>query len=219
MSATRERVAWGTVSRKAVIDAATRAVSAGGFETLTIRALAESLGVAPMTLYRHVSGKDDLLGAVVDGMLARLWRPRAPRSDWQAWVTEAAERLRRFLVEQPAALHVYLRHPVVSPAALERMETMLEVLREAGFDGPGAESAYGTVHTYTVGFATLQASRQRSAPESGAGPRARRLAAYTTRRQFMIGLRYLLEGLERERTSTASAQGPLAESAPGSLNG
>ena len=43
---------------------------------------------------------------------------RAPgERDWRAWVAEAASRLRDFLVSQPAALHVNLRHPVASPAA------------------------------------------------------------------------------------------------------
>ncbi len=208
--AVRQRAKWGSLSRALVVEAATRAVAAGGFETLTIRCLAETLGVAPMTLYRHVRGKDDLLGAVVDGMLAPIWRPRTATSDWQAWVIEAAERLRRFLVEQPAALHVYLAHPVVSAAAIERMEAILGVLRGAGLDQAGAESAYGTVHTYTIGFAALQASRLRSAPEHGAGPRERRLAAYTTRRQFIVGLRYLLEGIGRGAVAT----GPPPEAAP-----
>ena len=43
----------------------------------------------------------------------RAWRPAAGESSWQVWVIEAAVRLRQFLVTQPAALHVYLRHPVV----------------------------------------------------------------------------------------------------------
>jgi AcrR family transcriptional regulator len=112
-----------------VIAAATKVVKAGGYEEMTIRSLAAELKVAPMSLYRHVRDKDDLLDEVVDRLLSRAWQPRANERDWQAWVAEAADKLRRFLVAQPAALHVYLRHPVVSPAAIARMNAMMDVLR------------------------------------------------------------------------------------------
>ena len=133
---------------------------------------------------------------VVDRLLAGVWRPAAAEEDWQAWVAEAASRLRGFLVAQPAALHVYLSHPVVSPAAVERMTAMMRILRRAGIDEETARSAYGAVHTYTIGFAALEASRARQAPggEHGDGL-ARQLAAYTTAEQFQEGLRYLLEGV------------------------
>jgi AcrR family transcriptional regulator len=78
---------------------------------MSIRSLAASLGVAPMSLYRHIRDKDDLLSEVTDQLLADAWRPAAAEDDWQAWIIEAASRLREFLVSQPAALHVYLRHP------------------------------------------------------------------------------------------------------------
>ena len=190
------RVPWGTISREDIVQAAVRIVTADGDEDLSIRKLAASLGVAPMSLYRHVRDKDDLLDEVVDRLLAGVWRPEAAEDDWQAWVAEAASRLRDFLVSQPAALHVYLSHPVVSPAAVERMTVMMSVLRRAGIDEETARSAYGAVHTYTIGFAALEASRARQAPGGEhANGLVRQLAAYTTTRQFTDGLNYLLEGV------------------------
>ena len=190
------RVPWGTISREDIVAAAVRIVTADGEEDLSIRKLAASLGVAPMSLYRHVRDKDDLLDEVVDRLLAGAWRPAAAEDDWQAWVAEAASRLREFLVSQPAALHVYLSHPVVSPAAVDRMTAMMRVLRRSGIDEETARSAYGAVHTYTIGFAALEASRARQAPGGEHADRlARQLAAYTTTRQFIDGLRYLLEGV------------------------
>ena len=173
-----------------------RIVSAGGYEEMSIRSLAASLGVAPMSLYRHIRDKDDLLDEVVDRLLARAWRPAAAEDDWQAWITEAASRLRDFLVSQPAALHVYLRHPVASPAAIDRMNAMMGVLRRTGLDEERAQSAYGTLHTYTIGFAALEAARAGWAPDDGdAGKLARELAAYTATGQFIEGLRFLLQGI------------------------
>ena len=84
-------------------------------------------------------------------------------------------------MSQPGALHVYLRRPVVTPAAIERMDAMLGVLREAGFDEPLARRAYGAIHTYTIGFAALQASRHQSATDDeDADAMVKELAKYTT---------------------------------------
>lgn len=190
------RAARGTISREGIIATAVEVVRAGGYEQMTIRSLAAELGVAPMSLYRHIRDKDDLLDEVVDCLLAPVWRPSTAEDDWRAWVIEAAAKLRHFLVSQPAALHVYLRHPVVSAAAIERMDAMMDVLRRAGADEESARRAYGAVHTYTNGFAALEASRARGTPDvRDAGDLARQLAAYTTTGQFMDGLGYLLEGI------------------------
>jgi AcrR family transcriptional regulator len=192
------RVPWGTITRDDIIQAAVRAVRAGGYEEMTIRSLAAELGVAPMSLYRHIRGKDDLLDEVADRLLAGAWRPSAAGDDWRAWVIEAATKLRHFLVAQPAAMHVYLRHPVVSPAAIERMNAMMDVLRQAGATEGTARRAYAALHTYTIGFAALEASRAGWAPDGeDASSLAQQLAAYTTAGQFIDGLRYLLEGIGR----------------------
>lgn len=171
-------------------------VRSGDYDQMTIRRLASDLGVGPMSLYRHIRDKDDILDEVVDRLLAQAWQPKASPQDWVAWVTEASQKLLSFLVSQPAALHVYLQHPVVSPAAVERMEAMLEVLTAGLGDERRAQNAYAALHTYTVGFAALQASRQGwKAPEGSGSRLAERLAAYTTSRQFLEGLSYLLDGI------------------------
>lgn len=198
----RVRAPWGTISRDQIVEAAMRAIRGpGGFEEMTIRGLAADLGVAPMSLYRHVRDKTDLLDEVVDLLLTRVWKPRADESDWKAWIAEAAEKLRKFLVSQPAALHVYLSHPVVSPSAIRRMEAVMEVLRGALGDERSAQRAYAAIHTYTIGFAALEASREGWDPTE-AGPAhhdlADRLAAYTTARQFAEGLNYLLNGIAQQ---------------------
>jgi AcrR family transcriptional regulator len=205
------RAAWGSISREEIVGAAAGIVAAGGYEEMSIRGLAASLGVAPMSLYRHIRDKNDLLGEITDRLLAGAWRPAAAEDDWQAWVTEAASRLRDFLVSQPAALHVYLRHPVVSPAAVDRMNAMMSVLRRAGLSEEEARSAYGALHTYTIGFAALEASRAGSAPgtEAAGGGDAdslgRQLAAYTTTGQFITGLRYLLQGISGYAEATGQS--------------
>lgn len=193
------RAAWGSISRQQVLDTAMRMLRSHGYEQITIRALANEMGVAPMSLYRHIRDKDDILDEVVDRLLARQWRPRADPASWKEWIAEAADRLHRFLVAQPAALHVFLDHPVVSPANVARMQAVMSVLRDELADEEIARRAYGAIQTYTIGFAALEAARAGwTPPEGEADPVALQLAAYTTPQQFTVGLGYLLAGIESE---------------------
>jgi AcrR family transcriptional regulator len=192
----RPRARWGTITREHLIQAASDEITAGRYEQLTIRSLAARLGVAPMTLYRHVRDKEDLLTEVVDRLLAQAWEPEADLRDTWAWVMAAADKLRVFLVEQPAALHVFLCHPVTSPAALTRLHAMLDVLRSGGLDEASARGVYASVHTYTLGFAALEASRARWLAQHSA-PADRDtawLASMTSPAQFAAGLRALIDG-------------------------
>lgn len=169
-------------------------MQSGGSEALSIRRLASALEVSPMAVYRHVRNKDDLLDEVVDRLLADAWQPSCEATDWERWVQEAADHLRAFLVAQPVALEVYLRHPVTSPAAIARMDAMLGVLRWGISDDEDARRAYAAIHTYTVGFAALQASRLASSAGVERGL-ASELSSYTTTTQFRVGLRCLVAGL------------------------
>jgi AcrR family transcriptional regulator len=172
-------------------------VATRGYEQLTIRSLAADLGVSPMSLYRHVRDKNDVLDEVVDRLLAKAWQPQENEANWRAWISESAERLRALLVGEPAALTVYLSHPVISPAAIERMEAMLTILRGAIGDDEEASRAYGAIQTYTIGFAALEASRARWQPEGKTmQPLAQQLAAYTSHLQFTVGLDYILKGID-----------------------
>jgi TetR/AcrR family transcriptional regulator, tetracycline repressor protein len=190
---------WGTISREQLVLAAMDEIAAGRYQQMTIRRLAARLGVAPMSLYRHVRDKEDLLNEVVDRLLSQTWEPTADPSDAWAWLTEAADRFRRFLVEQPAALSVFLAHPVTSPAAMTRLRSTLAVLQRGGLDEPSARRLFAAVHTYTLGFAALEASRARwlAANSQVPHPETAWLAALTGPEQFSDGLAALLDGVRR----------------------
>jgi AcrR family transcriptional regulator len=161
-----------------------------------------------MSLYRYIRDKDDLMDEVVEELL-RQTQPVPPESGpWQSRLTAAADGLRRLLVEEPAALYVYLRHPVVSTSAIRRMEMMLSVLSEAGFDTVSSNAAYAAIQTYTIGFAALEASRAGWTPERETDRTASELAAFTTPTQFASGLQFLLAGIQHEAASAAPPRTP-----------
>lgn len=194
------RAAWGSLSRDQVVTAARSMLAADGLDALTIRALARELGVAPMSIYRHVASKADLLDQVVDLMLGERWAPDVPERHWREWTLRAAQNLLSLLVEEPAARAVYLDHPVVSAAAVQRMRAMLDVLRRGLGSDEAAEEAYAVVQSYTIGFATLQAARARWQPGRRVGDDvelARQVAEFSSPAHFVQGLLYLLDGIAR----------------------
>jgi hypothetical protein len=64
------------------------------------------------------------------------------------------------LVAEPALLDRYSRRPVAVPSALARMNAALDVLTGGGFADSAAVAAFAAVHTYTIGFAALEAARR-----------------------------------------------------------
>lgn len=198
-SAESPRAAWGSLSRDQVVATARAILATNGLQALTIRALARELGVAPMSIYRHVASRADLLDQVVDQMLDERWEPAStPKRHWREWVLQAAQNLQQLLVDEPAARMVYLSHPVVSPAAVRRMRAMLDVLHRGLGDDEMAEQACAVVQSYTIGFAVLQASRANWHPGVRDGEDvelARRVAEFAAPEHFGRGLRYLLDGI------------------------
>ena len=106
-------------------------------------------------------------------------------------------------ISQPAALHVYLYGPVVSPAALERMRQMMDALVGVLGDEPRTTEIYAAVHTYTIGFAALEASRSawKPEPEDSQSVETMQLAAFTTPEQFAVGLYLLMRAIPDEPPS------------------
>jgi AcrR family transcriptional regulator len=218
------------LSRDEVTTAALAVAERGELDALTMRSLAEELGVTAMELYSHVANKDDILDEIIDQVLEReaMPLPRYPR-EWKTWTLEAAERLRAVLTRYPALLDRYCRRPVGVPAALRRMEASLEVLRRAGFDDDACLAAYTTIQTYTLGFTALEIAREVSRRQATARNRVAvteasphywpavfaglpeaefpnltrltpDLAEFTSDTHFRDGLRMVLEGLDRART-------------------
>lgn len=188
------RRAAGRLTRERVVDAAYSIIDSGEYSQLSMRRLARELGVAPMTLYGYVRDRDDLLDAVVDRLLATTWRPEVALAESRAWMVDSCRRFFELLVDEPAALHIYLARPVTSPAALERMAAFLGRLEASGVSPEASLGAYATIHTYTIGFAALAASRQRF-HATYSDPAAESLKTFISTDQYRKGLAVILDGL------------------------
>src|SRR5205807_9551184 len=63
------------LSRDRILDTALRMADEGGLESLSMRKLGQALGVEAMSLYNHVSNKDDVIDGIVDIVLAETEPP------------------------------------------------------------------------------------------------------------------------------------------------
>ena len=108
------------LDREVVVRAALRAIDLRGPHNLTMRGLGQDLGVEAMSLYRYVSGREDLLEAVVALLLDNFRRDLDAAIDatWQGYLQNLAHAVRRIAVEHPAAFPlVATRHPAAPVAA------------------------------------------------------------------------------------------------------
>ncbi len=159
------------LSRERVLQAALSVADAGGLGSLTIRSLAQELGVKPMSVYYHVDGKDEILAALVDIVFGeiRLPEPGAPwRREMHARALSAREVLRRH--SWAIGLLESRRNP--GPANLRHHDTVIATLRTAGFSPELTAHAYALLDSYVYGFALQEATLAFQRPE-GVGDIAR----------------------------------------------
>jgi AcrR family transcriptional regulator len=148
------QVATAALTRERVAAAALELVDREGLDGLSMRRLADSLGVGTMTLYGYFGSKRELLDAVVDAAVS----DRAPEpagDDWRSRLRALLLGARRNLVRHPALVEIRVRQPVLQPEALRFSEAGLRVLREAGFDRREATLAFRLVFSYSFGFAAF----------------------------------------------------------------
>jgi AcrR family transcriptional regulator len=148
MATTKDPETAPRLSKAAVVERALALADELGLEALTIRRLAQDLGVTPMALYWHFRSKDDLL----EGMAEQVWGEIDVRIDasvpWWAQLQAGLESLLRVLRAHRSAPQLLLEHEKQNEAALRATEGALEILRSAGFSPEqAAEIARSTLWT------------------------------------------------------------------------
>ncbi|WP_308125844.1 TetR/AcrR family transcriptional regulator [Nonomuraea ceibae] len=152
------------LSRELVLEAAIRVADRGGAEAITMRRVAQELGVEAMSLYHHVPNKDAILDGVVDAVFAAIELPRPGDGDWRAAIRARAGSARAVLSRHSWALGLIDSRRRPGPATLRHHDAVLGVLREAGFSLPMAAHAVSLVDSYVGGFVLQEANLPLSTP-------------------------------------------------------
>jgi AcrR family transcriptional regulator len=137
----RQETEGSRLNRETVVQAALAMLDAVGVDGLSMRALADRLGVKAASLYWHLRDKDQLLELVAESVLDRVAMP-ASESAWRPQVTAVCAELARYLKQHRGAATVVLS----SPAVVQRSRLTRDVARVLSAAGlADAESAAATL--------------------------------------------------------------------------
>src|SRR3954453_6864358 len=119
------------VTRDRALRAAVALADEGGLESLTMRSLAQELGVVPMALYKHVANEADLIDGIAVNMMGEIERAIAG-ADWKSAVRERILSARRALLSRPWARAAIESRTTMTPVVLGYMESMIGLFRAGG---------------------------------------------------------------------------------------
>jgi AcrR family transcriptional regulator len=155
------------LSRERVLRGAITVADAGGIGSLTIRSLAQELGVKPMAVYHHVANKDEILDGIVDLVFAEIDIP-SPARDWRSQMRRRANSARRALRRHPWAIGLMESRTTPGPATLRHHDATIATLRAAGFSVEMTAHAYALLDSYVYGFALQEAALPFKGPQTAA---------------------------------------------------
>ncbi|GGM44253.1 TetR family transcriptional regulator [Longimycelium tulufanense] len=153
--------------REAIVRAALKLVDQVGLEGLTLRLIADELGVRAPALYWHVKNKQELLDEMATVVLGDLYhqvRPQRPGETWVEWMADFARKLRRTLLSYRDGARMCAGTYVADPRLVEAEEIWLRVLIDAGFSVQDAVGGGWTVYNFVIGH-TIE--EQAVAPRPG----------------------------------------------------
>ncbi|HEY9410847.1 MAG TPA: TetR/AcrR family transcriptional regulator [Jiangellaceae bacterium] len=139
------------LSRKRALATAVALADAEGIGSLSMRKLAQELGVEAMSLYHHVTNKEDILDGMVDMVFGEIELP-SEGTDWKTAMRQRAESARAALTRHPWAISIMDSRTSPGPATLRHHDAVLGSCRGAGFSVQMAAHAFSLIDSYIYGF-------------------------------------------------------------------
>ena len=140
----------GTLTRELILKRALGLMDREGFEAITMRRLADHLGVTPMALYNHVRSKKDLFGSIAEYLTTQI-NFDCDEPDWRDRISTCFRRLRDACLAHPSAVHLMESLEAAPPAVFRPMEITLAALDEIGVTGKDAVRIYFLLMNFTMG--------------------------------------------------------------------
>ena len=210
----------GFLSRDLIIQRAFALLDEHGPGALSMRRLADHLGVAPNALYTHVRSKADLVDGLIDQVYSGIDLDPDPSKDWTEQLAAISNRVRAQFLAHPAVVPYALQQPGLGPNSLRLGEAIYGVLRPAGFSDQATVGIVYALLTYILGFVALEIPRAGTDPQTsdefvrrlhgffaalppGEFPHtvqlAPLLARISTDDQFQFGIGIFLGGLQAQQ--------------------
>jgi AcrR family transcriptional regulator len=139
------------LTKDRVLAAAVELADEGGVQAISMRRLAQELGVVPMALYKHVANKDEMLDGMIDVVVAEI-DPPDPKLEWKPAVRTRILSARRALLRHPWASRVMESRTDPTPTILAYMDSMIAMFRAGGFSMDLTHHAMHAMGSRLMGF-------------------------------------------------------------------
>jgi AcrR family transcriptional regulator len=209
------------LSRGLVLETAMRLADEHGIEWLSMRKLADEIGVAAMTLYYYVPNKTELLDGMIDLVFSEI-EPPSLDVDWKTAMRRRAVSTREALSRHRWAVGLMEGRSTHGPSNMRLHDAVLGCLRAAGFSLAMTVHAYSVQDAYIYGFALQQTDMAPETADDFAAEAQRQMEAYKElladypnmvevvggyvakegydyATEFLFGLDLILDGLDRLR--------------------
>ena len=206
------------LTRERVVAAGIELADRDGIESISMRRLAQELGVEAMSLYTHVRNKDDLLDGMVDAVVGDI-PTTTDGAHWKTSLREMALAARGVVLSHPWAPGPIESRTAPGPATMRYINTVLGVLREGGFTVAQTHHALHILGSRLLGFTQELFDDSGDLPPEAAASLADQLGAtlpYVVEMalavthggalgpcdddtQFEFALDFILDGLDRLR--------------------
>ncbi|MFH9393730.1 TetR/AcrR family transcriptional regulator C-terminal domain-containing protein [Streptomyces sp. NPDC017413] len=201
------------LTRGRITEAAIALLDEEGMERLTMRHLAERLGIGATTLYWHVDTKDDVVDLATDAIFAEAPLPDGHAENWQENVVALLSGCRTMLLRHPWSAALPLRQrPSIGPNFLTWLEFLQATLSRAGFKAQQTQASCWLLYNHVLGSAASQSNLQWSVDHRAAAQEElrRQQDQYPTlveyeymldegwEENFHLGVKLVLDGLEAQ---------------------
>jgi len=155
---------WGTRERRVrgpkpgltvdeIVAGAIEVADAEGLDGLSMRRVADRLGVGTMSLYRYVPGKAELLDVMVDRVSGESERPDDVPGGWRPRLEQIARENRRLYERHPWLLQVFPGRPPLGPGTIAKYDHELRAVEGIGLTDVEMDSVLTVVLGYVRGAA------------------------------------------------------------------
>jgi AcrR family transcriptional regulator len=161
---TRDRPAKPPLSEEAIVDAALAILKSQGLEAVSMRRVAAALDTGAGSLYVYVAGREGLLEAMFDRIVATIELETPDPSRWRAQLHSLLTRMRDALVAHPGIAATAMVDPPRTEAALTVLENLLGILLAGEIDPQDAAWA-ADILAAQVTYAAIEAGLRRTDPD------------------------------------------------------
>jgi len=153
-----------------IVEAAVRVADTDGLEAVSMGRVATEAGTAPMSLYRHVASKDELIDLMVDAAWGVMSTAVPADEDWRAGLTRCAWEMRRAAQRHPWAVRVPLRSLPVLPNQIAWFDSALGAMAGTGLSEVRKASVIMLLAGYVRNLASTEADIMAAMIASGQAP-------------------------------------------------